>query len=101
MSRDKYYDRDQELDPVTGKITWPEVLLVSDFQASREALETLYAERAQASGQITLDQYNAIRQSTREMQNLLKAKLNDLPPQVFTGANAFIKRLEYTAKLRG
>lgn len=90
-----------QLDPVTGKITWPEVLLVSDFQASREALETLYAERAQASGQITLDQYNAIRQSTREMQNLLKAKLNDLPPQVFTGANAFIKRLEYTAKLRG
>ena len=35
------------------------------------------------------------------MQNLLKTKLNDLPPQVFTGANAFIKQLEYAAKLPG
>ena len=88
-----------QLDPVTGKISWPEVLLTSDFNSCRTSLEQLYAERANASGKITLDQFNAIRQTITQMQGVLKGKLNDLPPQVFTGANAFIKQLEYVARL--
>jgi len=90
-----------QLDPVTGQINWPEVLLTSDFDETRASLETLYAERASASGKINMDQFNQIRQSTRQMQTELKGKINDLPPQVFSGANAFIKKLEYIAQIGG
>ncbi|MHB0957305.1 MAG: hypothetical protein ACYC6N_26945 [Pirellulaceae bacterium] len=89
------------LDPVTGAIKWPDVLATEDFSECREALDSLYAERANASGKINLEQFNAIRQSIGQMRALLKAKLNDLPPQVFSQANAFIKQLEYTAQLTG
>ncbi|MHB8970874.1 MAG: hypothetical protein ACYC3X_15265 [Pirellulaceae bacterium] len=89
------------LDPVTGQIKWPEVLMVDDFAECRGTLESLYANRANASGKINLEQYNEIRQSIGQMRGLLKAKLNDLPPQVFTQANAFIRQLEYAAQLTG
>ena len=90
-----------QLDPVTGKINWPEVLLTSDFEECRQALDTLYADRASASGKINLDQFNQIRDSIRQAQDLLKGKLNELPPPVFTGANAFLKQLQHAAKLTG
>lgn len=90
-----------QLDPVTGQIKWPEVLLASDFNQCRKSLEGLYAERAGASDKINLDQYNEIRQSIKEMQDLLKGKLSDLPPQVFSSTNAFIKQLQYAAQLSG
>jgi hypothetical protein len=90
-----------ELDPVTGQIKWPEVLLAGDFTGCRKTLDTLYAQRANASGKINLDQYNEIRQSIRQMRDLLKGKLNDLPPQMFSEANAFIKKLEHAGQLAG
>ncbi len=86
---------------MTGQIKWPEVLLASDFTECRKTLETLYAERANASGKINLDQFKEIRQSIRQMQDLLKGKLNDLPPQVFSEANAFIKKLEHAGQMAG
>jgi hypothetical protein len=88
-----------QLDPVTGKIGWPDVLLTSDFDDCRKSLEALYAERADASGKINFAQYTEIKQTTQQMQDLLKQKLNDMPPQVFTGANAFLKQLAHTAQL--
>ena len=91
----------EELDPVTGQIKWPEVLLASDFTECRKTLDTLYAERANASGKINLDQFKEIRQSIRQLQDLLKGKLNDLPPQTFSEANAFIKKLEHAGQMAG
>jgi hypothetical protein len=89
------------LDPVTGRINWPEVLQSDDFTECRDTLEALYANRAYASGNINLEQYNAIRQSIGQMRGLLKAKANDLPPQVFSRASTFIRQLEYAAQLTG
>jgi len=91
----------ESLDPVTGQIKWPEVLMVDDFSECRETLNSLYANRANASGKINLEQYTEIRQSTGQMRQLLKAKANDLPPQVYSQAFAFIKQLEYAAQLTG
>jgi hypothetical protein len=90
-----------QLDPVTGKINWPEVLLTKEFSECRQTLDALYADRASASGRIKLDQYNQIRDTIKQAQDLLKGKLNELPPATFTGANAFLKQLQYAAKLTG
>ncbi len=90
-----------QLDPVTGRINWPEVLTTGDFDRCRKALDALYAARADAGGKINLDEYRAIEESIREMQDLLREKLGDLPPRVFTSANAFIRQLQYAAQLKG
>jgi hypothetical protein len=90
-----------ELDPVTGQINWPEILTTEGFDRDRETLEQLYADRAQASGRINLDQYNLIRQAISDMQIKLKRQVKDMPPQVFSSANAFLKRLEHEGRLTG
>jgi len=48
-----------------------------------------------------MDQYNQIRNQTQQAQGVLKKKINDVPPPVFTGANAFLKQLQHAAKLTG
>ena len=89
-----------QLDPVTGRINWPELLLTSDFDECRQSLDSLYADRASASGRINMDQYNQIRNLVQQAQGVLKKKINEVP-QVFTGANAFLKQLQHAAKLTG
>jgi hypothetical protein len=91
----------QELDPVTGQISWPEALKSDDFGKARGELEALYAERAEASGKLDLEQFTAIRASIAEMRETLKSKARSMPPQIFTSANTFIRKLEHAAQLAG
>jgi len=91
----------QELDPVTGQISWPEALKSNDYSRSREELEALYAQRAESSGKLTLEQFSAIRASIAAMRETLKGKAREMPPQVFSSANTFIRKLEFTAQLTG
>lgn len=90
-----------ELDPVSGAIAWPEVLTTDVYEASRGNLEALYADRANAGGKVSMEQYQEIRKNIREMQAELKGQINDIPPQVFSGANAFLKRLDHAVNLAG
>ena len=91
----------EELDPVTGKVNWPEILMAADFTEYRETLDALYADRAQAAGKINLDQFNAIQQNVDDLQLELKRRVSDMPPQVFSQANAFLTRLGHAARLGG
>ncbi len=88
-----------DLDPVTGAIAWPEVLTTDVYAPYRESLEALYADRASTGGQVGYEQYQQIRKTVNEMQDELKGHINDMPPQVFSQANAFLKKLDYTATL--
>jgi HEAT repeat protein len=60
--------------------------MTSDFATCRHTLGALYADPASAAGQINFDQFSQIRHSIRDAQNLVKGKLNELPPPVFSGA---------------
>lgn len=91
----------QELDPVTGQINWPEALKTDEFSKSRAELEALYAQRAEASGKLSMDQFSAIRDSIAAMRETLKGQARSLPPQVFTSANTFIRKLEFAAQVAG
>jgi len=90
-----------ELDPVTGGISWPAALTKADYAENRRTLERLFAERTQSSNQLNLEQSEEIRLNIRAMQDKLKAEITDIPPQAFTQANAFLKRLDHEVRFPG
>jgi hypothetical protein len=87
-----------QLDPVTGQIAWPKALTLDEFAEHRETLEDLFTERAQASGRFSFEQMNQVRDTTRQMRDLLRAKIKDMPPQVFSQSSAFLQQLEHAAQ---
>ncbi|MCU0959939.1 MAG: hypothetical protein MUF48_07515 [Pirellulaceae bacterium] len=90
-----------QLDPVSGQIAWPKALMLDEFATYRSELEGLFAERANASGRLTLPQMNQVRDTTQQMRELLRAKISDMPPQVFSQSNAFLRQLEHAAQRAG
>src|SRR5262245_23538235 len=68
-----------QLDPVTGRLSWPLALTADDYADSRQELDKLFAYRATASGAIGYDRVNEIRKATQAMSDKLKASINDIP----------------------
>jgi hypothetical protein len=64
-------------------------------------LEELYAERANSSGSLTLEQQQQARRTIQQMRDELTAQINDLPPQAFSQASAFLRRLDHEANFAG
>jgi hypothetical protein len=81
-----------ELDPFTGQIVWPSILQQEIYAEYREALESLFAERA-ISGHLDMQQQADIRQLTQEMQQTLKSRIRDYPPQQYMQTRTFIEGL--------
>lgn len=87
-----------ELDPVTGAISWPQLLNQDDFASARQTIDQLFAQRAKASGKFTIDQAQKASQAVSDLQVELRRRINDYPPQVFSQTNAFLKRLSYEVR---
>lgn len=81
-----------ELDPFTGQIVWPPILQQEIYAEYREALESLFAERA-ISGHLDMQQRTDIRQLTNEMQQTLRNRIRDYPPQEYMQTRTFIEGL--------
>ncbi|TVS18642.1 MAG: hypothetical protein EA424_10445 [Planctomycetaceae bacterium] len=81
-----------ELDPFTGQIVWPSILQQEIYAEYREGLESLFAERA-ISGHLDMQQRTDIRQLTNEMQQTLKSRIRDYPPQEYMQTRTFIEGL--------
>ncbi len=90
-----------ELDPVSGKVNWPAILTTDQYATYRDSLDALFAQRASASGKIDVQQFQEIRQTIRAMREELASRIRDIPPQVFSSANAFLRQLEHEAQLAG
>ncbi len=92
-----------ELDPVTGEIKWPTILQGDEFADYRKNLEELYAARASSGGKLTPDQFSEIQKNISDMQVELgrKVKAQEIEPQTFSQANAFVKRLGYESRRSG
>ena len=89
-----------DLDPVTGAVNWPEVLQTEAYDEAREKLDALFADRAKA-GNADYELCQKISENVQQMQDDLKGQINDIAPQVFSSANAFLKKLEYSAGVAG
>ena len=88
-----------ELDPVTGKIDWPLILQDESFDSYRGSIDDLYAQRAESHGKLTFDQIKEAESNLKDMQVVLKRQIEDMPPQTFTKANAFLKRMVHQCRV--
>ncbi len=86
--------RADQLDPATGKVTWPPLLESDEFAASRADLEGIFARRA-ANGKITARQRAQVQQTAKAMLGRLREQIQDAPPMDYTAAKRFLQSLAY------
>ncbi|QDU95916.1 hypothetical protein [Lignipirellula cremea] len=84
-----------QADPLTGQIAWPIVLTDKAFSDKTAALEKLFADRAAHHGQVTLDEMQDILSLTGSLDEELKARIKDYPPQQYVKAKSFLSSLAY------
>jgi hypothetical protein len=87
-----------ELDPVTGRITWPEALLDDQYAALRTDLEQQFELRAWTSG--SAGTAAKIHDDTRNMVALLRSNIDQMPANDFIAARKFIDSLDYAVVAR-
>jgi hypothetical protein len=88
-----------ELDPVTGRIQWPTGLIGPEFQRDREALDSLFADRALAHGAIGIAKHAEIRDTVDRMLAELKSRIQDYDTTRYLSSRKFLTSLGYEATL--
>jgi hypothetical protein len=88
---------DAELDPVSGQIAWPSALRGDEYEPLRTKLDELFANRAEAGGNISLKQTDAIADSSNELAAELKKNLKRYPSGEYMQAKRFVERLSREA----
>lgn len=84
------------LDPVTGKIAWPDLLQSDPFAAPRTQLDKLFVKRASYGG-LDFSEQSQARQAIDSMATSLKAMITDVPPMAYTTSKSFLNSLAAVA----
>lgn len=87
-----------ELDPLSGKINWPSVLMQSDYAAERAKLEQLFAQRANTHGFSSASQFTEVKAATDALLTALKENIGAYPSNVYLSAKKFVERLDYESR---
>ena len=100
MAREARPDRlaANQLDPDSGRISWPALLQDDRFSGFRNDLEYAFTQRA-ANGSIGAEQQIRVRQTTNTMLSELRGYVRQVSPMEYTTARAFIQSLAYEAQL--
>lgn len=83
-------------DRMSGKITWPETLLASDYDDSRKEIDQLFALRAKTGG--STDISAKVRTAVNKMLSRLRSDIEKIPAQQFIAARKFLDAVDYTAR---
>jgi hypothetical protein len=84
------------LDPVTGRITWPEILQDSQYADQRQEIEQLFELRAKTShGAGTGTKIRAI---TTRMSDRLRKQITDIPANEYISARKFLDSLDFATR---
>lgn len=88
-----------ELDSVSGKVSWPIVLKKDEFAEARQQLEQLFAKRSQ-QGSVGPDQLADIRQLTTSLIDQLKQQLQkrEVSQMDYVAAKRFLESLSFEAQ---
>ncbi len=89
----------RELDPVTGRIAWPEALMDEQYATLRSDLENLFDARARTKR--TPATSVKIRDDARLMLELLRENIQRMPANDFIAARKFILALDYAVVTPG
>jgi hypothetical protein len=84
-----------KLDPITGKLDWPKILLRDKYAKYRQTLDRLFAQRAAAPGGLSGDAYQEAVNTCMALQDLLKQDLPEYQPNDWVQAKNFIDSLAY------
>ena len=84
-----------QLDPVTGKIAWPELLQDDRYAPQRSQLEELVGRHSQY-GALGLSEQAQARKIVDGMFQDLRARIREVPPQTYTAARGFLQSLLFT-----
>jgi len=88
-----------ELDPVTGKIVWPEPLMDEQYADLRAELDHLFELRAWTSR--TAGTAARIHDATRRMLDILRSNIETMPANDFIAARKFIDGLDFSVVTPG
>jgi hypothetical protein len=84
------------LDPVTGRITWPEILQDKQYDDQRKEIEQLFELRAKTSHSTGTGQ--KIRATTGRMSDMLRRQIKDIPANDYIAARKFLDSLDFAAR---
>ncbi|NIL97022.1 MAG: hypothetical protein GTO62_07765 [Planctomycetales bacterium] len=91
----------QQLDPLTGKISWPFALMPPQYKEYREQLDDLFEQRARHGGQISYRTYEQIHTTTDDFLTALREDIRDMNPSDYVAAKRFVNALAHQAEARG
>ena len=83
-----------EVDPVSGRINWPEGLQFDQFSEERAALDKLFVKQAQY-GTLGLSDHIAAGNQIEAMSAKLKGMVSTLPAQHYVASKNFLKSLMF------
>ncbi|NLE39511.1 MAG: hypothetical protein GX621_15930 [Pirellulaceae bacterium] len=86
-----------ELNPVTGELTWPHLLQGPDFANDREGLDRAFASRAAAGG-LSYEDQQKVAQIADDLSALLKSRIRDLPARDYLNSHEFLTNLVYESR---
>jgi hypothetical protein len=91
---------EEQLDPAKGELKWPHILQRPEFAKQREALETLFVERAKRPYHTGLgtENYREVRMITDDMHDVLRSLIENISPDEFITGNKFLNSLSYEAR---
>ncbi len=90
-----------QLDPVTGEIGWPAPLRAATYDATRDKVDQLFAQRETSGGAVGPAGYRKIKEAIDALRAQFTSKITDYPPQVYIESRKFLDSLEYEAGFAG
>ena len=82
------------LDSVTGDVTWPLILRDERFHQETQAIEACFKERAAAAGSLDFTKYARAESLFGDLEDKLKAHVNEYPAQKYGQARTFVESLK-------
>lgn len=82
------------LDPLTGKLHWPDVLQAPEYAGPRTRIEQLFEVRASTGVNNGHETFLA----TQQMIEILKSNIQTLPANSYIAARKFLDSLAYSAR---
>lgn len=84
------------LDPLTGRITWPELLLGRDFDAPRTQIDQAFELRAKTSHGPGMSE--KVHPAVLQMMSRLRSEIEKIPANQYMAARKFLDALDYTTR---
>jgi hypothetical protein len=85
-----------QMDPVSGKLNWPDALMDESFEPQRTELDQIFEKWAKY-GSLNYVERKQVRETVDTMFDGLKAQIRQVPPQLYAFSRSFLQSLVYAA----